>query len=308
MVRESFRTLAYLDLVFQKYKVYEVPVWSLLNGYEELYGNMKRSAAWLNEFEKPILIDTLEEMHSHYKTQISNYKEYFPKNKPDEALESTILLLRMIFKNPVFREIHPDLPKSFRIEIKDTMVHASNSRFKKLLALSSPLDENDLEEVIGGLARLSDLLVDDIIADYKYFKKPFEIELDIVKLNADVFFNRFIGVLAAQFVSLLETADVPKIATNMFALLKALRAFDSKYCRIYPGIKKSPAYKNFTIEDWIAPFILKWLDYLSTLTVEWVTSAVKADNFEATVTEGGLGQTGEDSMSHSSSISDLFTA
>ncbi|KAJ3063359.1 hypothetical protein HDU98_000827 [Podochytrium sp. JEL0797] len=307
MIRPAFKVLAYLDLVFQKYKVYEVPVWALLNAYEELYGNMKRSNSWLNMYEKPILIDTLEEMHSHYKTQVSNYKEYYPKNKPDEALESTILLLRMIFKSPVFREVHTELPKSFRVEIKDIMVKASNNRFKKLLALSSPLDEMDVEEVVSGVTRLSDLLVDDIVSDYKYFKKPFEIELDIVKLNADVFFHRFVGVLSSKFDTLLANEHTVEVAiTNMFALLKALRVFESKYVRIYPGIKKSPAYDHFTIENWIAPFIFKWLDHMASLTVEWVASAVKEDNFEVLVSEGG-GDQGS-SLTHSSSIMDLFQA
>ncbi|KAJ3289940.1 hypothetical protein HDU79_003651 [Rhizoclosmatium sp. JEL0117] len=309
MIRHSYKVLAYLDLIFQKYMLYEVPVWALLNAYEELYGNMKRNEGWLNEHEKPFLIDTLEEMHSHYKTQVSNYKEYYPKNKPDEALESTILLLRMIFKSPVFREVHPELPKSFRTEIKEIMIDASNNRFKKLQALASPLDETDVEEVVGGLARLAELLVEDLINDFKYFKKPFEIELDIVKLNAEIFFSRFVGVLSAQFDTLLANEKVVEVASgNMFLLLKGLRSFDSKYCRIYPGIKKSIAYQNFTVEDWILPFISKWLDHLGTLTVEWVTNAVKIDNFEVMVSEGGMGSSGEESFSHSSSIMDLFQA
>lgn len=64
------------------------------------------------------MVELFEDMHNYYKSQVTNYKEFYPKNKPDEALESTILMLRMIFKNQIYRESHPDLPLSFRGEIK----------------------------------------------------------------------------------------------------------------------------------------------------------------------------------------------
>ncbi|KAJ3347766.1 hypothetical protein HDU83_001818, partial [Entophlyctis luteolus] len=306
LIRSSTKSLTYLDLIFQKYKLYEVPIWALLNAYEDVHGQVKRKRSWLHENDKPVLLDILEEMNSHYRTQISNYKEYYPKNKPDEALESTILLLRMVFKNPIYREAHPNLPDNFEPEILDIMVRSSKERFKKLSALSAPLDENNVEEVIGGFSKLCELLVSDIVEDYKYFKHPFEIELDIVKLNSDVFFARFVAVLSSQFEGpLISSASIQKIASGLFGLLQSLRNFDSKSGGV--RIKKSSAYRKFSIEDWMAPYVLKWLDHLSTLTIEWVTNAIKADNFEAMVSESGMGQTGEETLSHSSSIADLFT-
>ncbi|TPX74857.1 hypothetical protein CcCBS67573_g03877 [Chytriomyces confervae] len=308
LIRESFRTLTYLDLVFQKYKLYEVPVWALLNAYEELYGSMKRNPTWLNDYEKPILVDTLEEMHAHYKIQVSNYREYYPKNKPDEALESTILLLRMIFKSPVYRQAHPNLPTSFRTEIKSVMLQAVQGRFKKLQEHSAPFDEHDTEAVIDGLIGLCDLLVAELIADYKYYRKSFEIELDIVRMNAEVYLEKFVGVLSAQLeggTGLLTGDDVvQKASRSMFALYKKLKSFDAKYCKVCPSIKKSPYYSKFKVEDWFAPFVSKWLEHLTSLTVEWVTNAVKADKFEAMESD----TTAEDSLQHSSSITDLFQA
>ena len=49
---------------------------------------------------------------------------------------------------------------------------------------------------------------------------------------------------------------------------------------------------------------MKWLDHLSNKTIEWVTSAIKADNFETNATEEDL-ENGN--MPPSSSVTDLFT-
>jgi hypothetical protein len=116
-ISDAYAVIAFLELLVAKYKRYDVPVRALLDAYETLYTKMK-IPEWLSQYEKPVLAELLEDMYAYYKTQITNYKEVYEKNKPDEALENTILLLRMISKNTVFRESHPDLPTSFRSEIR----------------------------------------------------------------------------------------------------------------------------------------------------------------------------------------------
>lgn len=50
-VGDAFRVIAYLGLLFERYKGYEVPTHSLLNAYETLYENMKKKPGWLNNYE-----------------------------------------------------------------------------------------------------------------------------------------------------------------------------------------------------------------------------------------------------------------
>lgn len=60
---------------------------------------------------------------------------------------------------------------------------------------------------------------------------------------------------------------------------------------------------GFNVERWFAPFVHKWLEHLGERTLEWVTNAVKADNFEPVIPPGG-----GDELHNSSSIADLFSA
>lgn len=123
--------------------------------------------------QKPTLVDLLDQMHSYYRTQVTNYKEFYPKNMPRGALETTILMLRMIHKNPIYRDSHPTLPESFRDELKGIMMEGAIARYQKLAELTSPFDESDTEAVVEGVEKLAEMLSDEIEADHKYFMKAF---------------------------------------------------------------------------------------------------------------------------------------
>ncbi len=119
------------------------------------------------------MLALLDEMYGYYKTQVVKYREFFPKNKPSGALENTILMMRLIAKNALFKESHPELPVSFTQELKRIMSQAADERYERNLELSLPLDESDLEAVMDGLRALVDLVCDEIEADGKYFHQPF---------------------------------------------------------------------------------------------------------------------------------------
>ena len=104
---------------------------------------------------------------------MTKYKEFYPKNMPRGALETTILMLRMIHKNPIYRDAHPEVPESFREELKGVMTDACIARYHKLAELTSPFDETDTEGVMEGVEKLAEMLSDEIEADNKYFMKPF---------------------------------------------------------------------------------------------------------------------------------------
>ena len=74
-----------------------------------------------------------------------------------------------------------------------------------------------------------------------------------------------------------------------------------KYC-FYSNYDRLTALNTSYIEGWFAPFIFKWLNQLSTKTINWVDQAVKTDSFtpEGTSADG--------IPLHSSSITDVFSA
>ena len=55
---------------------------------------------------------------------------------------------------------------------------------------------------------------------------------------------------------------------------------------------------GFNTERWFAPFVNRWLDHISTKTVEWVDSSIKADSFKPE----------QENVLHSTSVTDLFCA
>ncbi|KAJ3277587.1 hypothetical protein HK104_003178, partial [Borealophlyctis nickersoniae] len=305
-VGDAFRVIAYLGLLFEKYKGYEIPTSSLLNAYETLYNNMRKKQGWLSSYEEPALIDLLDQMQSYYRTQVTKYKEFYPKNMPRGALETTILMLRMIHKNPIYRDAHPGIPESFRDELKSVMNEAAMARYQKLSELTSPFDETDVEAVVEGVEKLAEMLSEEIEQDHKYFMKPFSRELDIVRLTAETYLKHLVLTLEDNASVIASDEAVRSASKTVFALYKRLRVMDERYARMVPGLKRLSLNAGFNVERWFAPFVHKWLEHLGERTLEWVTNAVKADNFEPIVPPGTGG--GNDGLHHSSSIADLFSA
>ncbi|TPX33011.1 hypothetical protein SmJEL517_g04041 [Synchytrium microbalum] len=299
-IGDAFMVIANLEMLFIMYKEFQLPTGSLLTAYEVLYDAMKYNRNWLSRHEKPMLVELLDDMHLYYKQQVSNYKDHFPKNTPRRALETTILMLRMIHKNTTFRESHPDLPESFREELRKIMMEASIARFQKHRQLSLPLSDDDSEAVIGGISQLADMLVDDIEVDVKHFTKPFEKEVDIAMLTADSFLKYFVIELENNSETFASDESV-EYSKSMFELYKKVKNMEKQLNKMLPSIKA-----DLNVERWFAPFVMKWLEHLSERTAIWVNNAIAADRFEP-VTDGHLNQDGDPPL-YSSSITDLFTA
>ncbi|KAI9100704.1 hypothetical protein DFS34DRAFT_578825 [Phlyctochytrium arcticum] len=298
---DAFMVLAYLKLLFERYKVYEVPQRALFAAFETLKDKMKQKN-WLSQYEKPSVVELLENMDEYYRTQLTKYKEIFPKNKPKMALEATILMLRMIFRNPLYRDIHPEKPESFRDELKALLTEAAIARYEKLKELSTPFDTNDVEAMIEGVNKLAELVSEEIEADDKYFKAPFGTELNIVRLTVENYLKYFVLTLESNADEIASDTAVNVASQSVFALYRTVREMDERYAKLVPGLKRMSVNAGFNVERWFAPFVQKWLEHLSFRTLEWVNNAVKADNFEPSPDGITVGQ------HHSSSITDVFSA
>ncbi|KAJ3414132.1 hypothetical protein HDV05_007076 [Chytridiales sp. JEL 0842] len=301
VIGEAYQLIAYVELLFNKYKSYEVPVNSLYAAYESIYDRIKTNPQWLSPYEKPALIELCEAMHGYYKTQVAKYKEFYPKNRPEGALDNTLLGMRMVYKSATYREAHPELPDSFKEHIKGVMLESCNTRFQKLFALSSPFDESDIEAVVDGLVKLADLLIEEIEMDKKYYKESFKKDLDIVKMTAETYLKCLVESLEGQKETIHSDEAVKTASKSIFTLFRKLRTLGERYHKLVPGLKRLE--QTFNVERWFAPFVFKWLDHLSEKTVEWVTNAIRADNFEPIGDRDPNGN-----PPHSSSVTDLFTA
>ena len=112
-------------------------------------------------------------MYAHLEIQLKKYNDYFPKNQPPEALSHTILLMRLIYKNPIFIADHPKFSSSFTLHLKGIVNDAMVGRFERFQELTAPFDECNLKDVLEGLCKFTDMINDEITNDNEYFRKPF---------------------------------------------------------------------------------------------------------------------------------------
>ncbi|KAI8621915.1 hypothetical protein BC830DRAFT_1163383 [Chytriomyces sp. MP71] len=296
-IGEAVQFISYVDLLFNKYKNDKVPVNALFVAYESIYNRIKSNPLWLTKYDKPSLSDLSDQMHDYYRTQVIKYKEFFPMNRPNGALESTILMWRMVFKSAIYRENHPNAPASFKDQMKDIIITSCKNRYEKLYELTSAIDEGDLESVVEGLVKLTQMLTDEIEMDAKYYQNAFRKDIDILKVSVEVYSAAFLNTIEEQKEFFVSAEGVAVASKGIFDLLKKIRRMDGKLNKIVPG--KS----NINAEKLFAPFMLKWLDYIGTKTMEWVANAVTADSFEPINDFDDRGV-----PPHSSSVMDVFTA
>jgi hypothetical protein len=174
-------------------------------------------------------------MHTYYKAQISKYKEFYPKNKPEGALDNTLLVWRMVYKHSTFREAHPELPESFKEYMKSVMTEACNIRYEKLFAHSSPFDESDIEAVVEGLVKLAELMTEEIELDKKYYKDSFKKDVDIVRLTAETYLKCLVATLEGHVETITSDEAVKCASKGIFNLYKKLRTMDERYAKLVPG-------------------------------------------------------------------------
>jgi hypothetical protein len=239
-------------------------------------------------------------MKKYCSERVVKYKELFPENQPRGALESTILVLRMIHRFPTWREHHPETQESHRDELRIMIYEACMSKFQRFKELAAPLDETDVESVIEAINKLADLINEEIQQDVDYFQPAFAQELDIVRLTAECLLKHFVLALEDGGDVLGGDAAVANASHHVFQLYKTIRLMGERYAKSVPGLSSmSIGY----IEGWFAPFMYKWLKQLSLKTVGWVDNAIKADNFEPIAPPSQY-----EVPLHSSSITDVFSA
>ncbi|RKO97121.1 hypothetical protein CAUPRSCDRAFT_6993 [Caulochytrium protostelioides] len=306
---EAFRLIAYVELLFIRYKSYQIPTTAFFNAMKMLYDRDKANPQWVSRLELAILLELLDEMYNYYVQQITKYKEFYPKNQPKNALDATLVGIRMIHRTGTYRANRPALAPSLSSELRRILHEASVARYIKLQELSAPLDESDIEGVMQGLAKLADLLSEDIDVDEKYFKRSFANEFkNIAKLTAETYLQQFVKTLQT-LTEMLSTREAVECSTAVFVLFRKLRAMDERYSKLASNVKRlNGSDGGFNVEAWFAPFVSFWLEHLSDKTLEWVQNAIKADNYEPINADESLGMSSEGSVSHSSSIADLFAA
>lgn len=174
-------------------------------------------------------------MYAHYTKQISKYRDFFPKNTPKDALGKTIFMLRMVHKNPVYKENYPNLPESYSGELKRIMIQACETRYETLMEFHAPLDENSVDHVAESLIKLTVALSGDLEMDDRYFGESFSRldyklmgyfrEFKIVELNADMYVQLLSGTVDS-YIEKVQEFGATQYSSIVFQLHSTLRKFD----------------------------------------------------------------------------------
>ncbi|KAJ3127793.1 hypothetical protein HK098_005792 [Nowakowskiella sp. JEL0407] len=363
-VGEAFQIISYVALLFERYKSYQVPTSSLKVGYHTLRDYLKLGGSWLPDSEKPHLLELLKQMHSYYTSQVTNYKDFYPYRTQSstnnqstvsspanqtayiDALKTTLFMLRMINKEPIYRKAFPDIPDSFRDELRKMMIESAVVRFQRFQNLNAPLDESVVADVMDGFLRLADFCIEDVKLDAEFYEKAFtrylnsEIvlfinlmqccrELSITQLVAETYLKYFILTLESQNEVFITDEAVNQCGDLVFSLYHRVKLleetyvsieyiliveFQFSYILIYSFKSLDIKINSADLEAWFIPFVRRWILHLNNKTIEWVTNAIKADNFEFIHTPMQSQQLmaispepNTELLAHSSCVTDLFS-
>ncbi|KAI7904405.1 uncharacterized protein BX663DRAFT_560086 [Cokeromyces recurvatus] len=202
-----------------------------------------------------------------------------------EFVKDQIDLLDNIYENPAYLEDHSDPYQHFNL-LEETIAGAAVSRWRVLeKSVLNPKNDD-----MTNLMHLADKLIKELVGVAKKFKKPLKNALhlpSIVMARQMPFF-----VLEMEnWAFLPEARNAPiDLTFQLYDKVLTLKRLYDQY-----GPKQKSAL--FKVESWFLLHVKRWLKTTAGETPEWVSNAIKQDEFKAV----------NETTPHSSSIVDLFT-
>jgi hypothetical protein len=116
-----------------------------------------------------LLLSAYDQLSTHLMLQVTHYKKYFTNALPVGSIETSLLMLRMIYKNSIYQQAHPkETMGSFRDMLVGAMKVASVARYQKIQ--QECFHQGGLME---GMLKLAHVLSDEIEQDAKYYQTSF---------------------------------------------------------------------------------------------------------------------------------------
>ncbi|KAI8975730.1 hypothetical protein BDF20DRAFT_977296 [Mycotypha africana] len=202
-----------------------------------------------------------------------------------QFVKDQIALLDILYENPAYREDHSDPYQQFAL-LEETVAGAAVSRWRVLE--KSMLDPKN--DDMTNLMNLADKLIKELVGVAKKFKKPLKNTLHVPGI-----------VMARQmpfFVLEMENwAFLPEARNAPIDLIFQLYDKVLTLKRLYDQYGPRQKSSLFKVESWFLVHVRRWLKTTTGETPEWVSNAIKQDEFKP-INENTL---------HSSSVVDLFT-
>ena len=171
-ISSEYRFIGYLKAVYERFEKGDIRIQILKEELEIAYSVMKKIDKH-QTYDIECSLNLMRRIRNFCTDQVTRYKDAFPQNTPKDALENTIFVLRVIHRFPGFRDKYPDMPESFRDELKYMLTNSSIAKFQKFRELAAPMDQTDVTAVIEGVSNLADLVDEEVELDIKYYRAPF---------------------------------------------------------------------------------------------------------------------------------------
>ncbi|KAJ3239073.1 hypothetical protein HDU81_006679 [Chytriomyces hyalinus] len=235
----------------------------VLNAYEYIHINMKRDDGWFGRNEIIELKARLSEIYARLKESVQNYKQVYTDRL--SALEPTLLLMRMLSKNSVFRK--DGAAASFRAELKCLISESATAQFGNLLI---PLDNNELEPSTSGIKQIVvfiSALTQDLRFQSKTFSPYFEGEVQLLKILSETYAQGIASVVESSLaMDARINAHLSEVdAFEILDLFVAAKTFLRTILKLSPSSMKSHQLKQIDLHAWFSPFVDTWMKHLVAL-------------------------------------------
>jgi hypothetical protein len=227
-ISDVYQLTSHLKILFELFQQEKVSVFDILRVFHALYTHVKTHKNFSTE-EFNTILAVLENIREKFCGIVVKYKEFFPENLPSKALESTVLVLRMIHKFPGYKEKHPEMKESPKDELRMILTEAAIGKFQRYKELTDPLDDSDANSVIEAIVKLAEHINEEIETDAKFYQSAFAQELDIVRLTAESLLKYFVLNLEDCGEVLSTDIAVSNAAEQVFALYKTIRMMSERY-------------------------------------------------------------------------------
>ncbi|KAF9360838.1 hypothetical protein BGX26_007423, partial [Mortierella sp. AD094] len=192
-------------------------------------------------------------------------------------------ILNRVHQQEVYQRLNIDLTPFFE-DIKETVLTESIRSYN---AKDEEIQKEPYENETVPLTKVALFIVSEHGIIKKRFPKPLFGTVDVAAIVVENNLRNFVPLM--QNMANMDATKLPM--ADVFPLYKLCRELVILFETYAPS-----SSAHFNISTWFRPYVLKYLEILDESITEWVTAAIKQDEFEEVSVGAG----------HSSSASDLF--
>ncbi|KAF9173524.1 hypothetical protein BGX20_002919 [Mortierella sp. AD010] len=192
-------------------------------------------------------------------------------------------VLDRVHQQEVYQRLNIDLTPFFE-DIKETVLTESIRSYN---AKDEEIQKEPYENETVPLTKVALFIVSEHGIIKKRFPKPLFGTVDVAAIVVENNLRNFVPLM--QNMANMDATKLPM--ADVFPLYKLCRELVILFETYAPS-----SSAHFNISTWFRPYVLKYLEILDESITEWVTAAIKQDEFEEVSVGAG----------HSSSASDLF--